>query len=281
MKIDKKHKKTYLLIIFVFIIYFTLIACIINDCRQITQDYVAKYKLHIEKISNLEDDPLALAEEFMQSKYDKHWNSLKGCWGRISRDMIGYYELGTYIVSGKSATRFYKELENTNKNSENFESTNIRVICNAYVNDKSEFDNKDIIIVFNYDNSIQSITVNIKSYGPDSPETVIFNINLTDGNYVADEPNAEELTSLTIEEIVETAELNQKGFEDLMYAMKEHELEESKNELDSGLKCSYTIATLLIVALLSLWITVSVAMIKFMTKKKASASISIRQRDKT
>lgn len=278
---SSQRKKAFLSIVSISIIYLALIACIISDCHQVKQNYLSEYELHLEKIKNLENSPLKLAKEFMQSDYDKHWNSLKGCWGRISRDMIGYYELGTYIVSGKSATRFYKELENTNKNSENFESTNIRVICNAYVNDKSEFDNKDIIIVFNYDNSIQSITVNIKSYGPDFPETVIFNINLTDGNYIADELNAEELAGLTIEEIVKTAELNQKGFEDLMYAMKEHELEESKNELDSGLKCSYTIATLLIVALLSLWITVSVAMIKFMTTKKASVSISIRQRDKT
>ena len=76
---SNQRKKGYVLIVSISIIYFTLIACIINDCRHITQDYVAKYKLHIEKISNLENDPLALAEEFMQSEYDKHWDSLKNC----------------------------------------------------------------------------------------------------------------------------------------------------------------------------------------------------------
>ena len=65
-------------------------------------------------------------------------------------------------------------------------------------------------------NSIQNITVYINYHGENPAESVNFNINLTENGYVADRINAEELTGLTIEEMVETAELNRKGFEDLM-----------------------------------------------------------------
>ena len=260
MKTNKKHKKTYLLIIFVSIIYFTLIACIINDCRQITQDYVAKYKLHIEKISNLEDDPLALAAEFMQSEYDKHWDSLKNCWGK--ENLVGGYELHSYIIAGKYATSFFWEGKNNyDKGNQDLKITDMEILCNAHADNETDQD-KSIIIAFTYGNSIQNMAVYIDYHGENPAESVHFNISLIENEYVADRINAEELTGLTIEEMVETAELNRKGFENLMYAMKEHELEESKNEFNSGLKRLYTIAALLIVALLTLWITVLAAMIK-------------------
>ncbi len=262
MKINKKHKKTYLLIIFVSIIYFTLIACIINDCRQITQDYVAKYKLHIEKISNLEDDPLALAEEFMQTKYDKHWKSL-GCYGEFDawRGNIDY-ELAAKIVPGKSATSFKRYNIDDYERDRFPEDMNMRIACSAYVNDKSENDVKTVEVVFTYGNSIQNVTVYVDYHGENPAESVHFNISLIENEYVADRINAEELTGLTIEEMVETAELNRKGFEDLMYAMKEHELEESKKDLNSNLESLYAIAALLVVILLILWITVLAAIIK-------------------
>ena len=136
------------------------------------------------------------------------------------------------------------------------------IACSAYVNDKSEYDVKTVKIAFTYGNSIQNITVYINYHGENPAESVNFNINLTENGYVADRINAEELTGLTIEEMVETAELNRKGFEDLMFAMKGHELEESKNDFNSDLIRLYTIAALLIVALLTLWVTVLVAMIK-------------------
>ena len=267
MKNNKKQKKTYLLVICISIIYFTLIACIINDCRQITQDYVAKYKLHIEKISNLEDDPLALAEEFMQSEYDKHWDSLKNCWGNA--DLVGGYELHSYIISGRYATSFYWDWKNNYKKTKQAsDNTAIKIICNAYANDKSQFDNRDIVIAFNYYDNINRLTVYVEYFGENPSETVIFNIDLTENGYVADRINAEELTGLTIEEMVETAELNRKGFEDLMYAMKEHEPEESKKDLNSNLESLYAIAALLVVILLILWITVLVVIIKSESGKK-------------
>ena len=260
MKNNKKPKRSYLLVICISIIYFTLIACIINDCRQITQDYVAKYKLHIEKISNLEDDPLALAEEFMQSEYDKHWDSLKNCWGK--ENLVGGYELHSYIISGRYATSFFWEGKNNyDKGNQDLKTTDMEILCNAHADNETDQD-KSIIIAFTYGNSIQNMAVYIDYHGENPAESVHFNISLIENEYVADRINAEELTGLTIEEMVETAELNRKGFENLMYAMKEHELEESKNEFNSGLKRLYTIAALLIAALLTLWITVLAAMIK-------------------
>ena len=268
MKTNKKHKKTYLLIIFVSIIYFTLIVCIINDCRHITQDYVAEYKLHIEKIRNLEDDPLALAEEFMQTKYDKHWKSL-GCYGEFDawRGNIDY-ELAAKIVPGKSATSFKRYNIDDYERDRFPEDMNMRIACSAYVNDKSENDVKTVKIAFTYDSSIQNITVYVDYHGENPAESVHFNISLIENEYVADRINAEELTGLTIEEMVETAELNRKGFEDLMNAMKEHEPEESKNDLNSNLESLYAIAALLVVILLILWITVLVAIIKSELGKK-------------
>ncbi len=260
MKVNRNHRKKYLLITSISIIYFTLIACIINDCRQITQDYVAKYKLHIEKISNLEDDPLALAAEFMQSEYDKHWDSLKNCWGK--ENLVGGYELHSYIISGRYATSFFWEGKNNyDKGKQDLKITDMEILCNAHADNETDQD-KSIIIAFTYGNSIQNMAVYIDYHGENPAESVHFNISLIENEYVADRINAEELTGLTIEEMVETAELNRKGFENLMYAMKEHELEESKNEFNSGLKRLYTIAALLIVALLTLWITVLAAMIK-------------------
>ena len=260
MKVNRNHRKKYLLITSISIIYFTLIACIINDCRQITQDYVAKYKLHIEKISNLEDDPLALAAEFMQSEYDKHWDSLKNCWGK--ENLVGGYELHSYIIAGRYATSFFWEGKNNyDKGNQDLKITDMEILCNAHADNETDQD-KSIIIAFTYGNSIQNMAVYIDYHEENPAESVHFNISLIENEYVADRINAEELTGLTIEEMVETAELNRKGFEDLMYAMKEHELEESKNEFNSGLKRLYTIAALLIVALLTLWITVLAAMIK-------------------
>ena len=260
MKMNIKHRKKYLVITCISIIYFTLIACIINDCRQITQDYVAKYKLHIEKISNLEDNPLALAAEFMQSEYDKHWDSLKNCWGK--ENLVGGYELHSYIIAGRYATSFFWEGKNNyDKGNQDLKITDMEILCNAHADNETDQD-KSIIIAFTYGSSIQNMAVYIDYHGENPAESVHFNISLIENEYVADRINAEELTGLTIEEMVETAELNRKGFENLMYAMKEHELEESKNEFNSGLKRLYTIAALLIVALLTLWITVLAAMIK-------------------
>lgn len=278
---SKKLKKTYLLTVCVSIIYFTLIVCIINNCRQVTQEYVDEYKLHIEKIGNLEDNPLTLAKEFMQTDYDKRWDSLKGCWSKT--DLIGGYELYSYIISGRYATSFYRDWKNDydkyNQDSDNL--ADMRILCNAYANDESEYDTRQVRIAFDYSNKINDIAVYVQYHENNLSESVIF-INLVEDKYVADKTNLEELTGLTIEEIVETAELNRKGFEDLMYTMKEHELEESKNDLNSDMKSSYTIAALQIVALLSLWITVLVAIFKSMTKKKiVSTPIDVRQRDKT
>lgn len=203
----------------------------------------------------------------MQTEYDKHWDSLKNCWGNA--DLIGGYELYSYIISGKYATRFYWDWKNNyDENKQDSDNTAIRIACKAYANDKSEFDNRNIVIAFNYYDSIYRITVYVEYFGENPPETVIFNIDLIENEYVADRINAEELTGLTIEEIVETAEINRKGFEDLMYAMKEHELEESKKDLNSNLESSYAIATLLVVILLTLWITVLVAILKSMPSNK-------------
>ena len=136
---NSQRKKGYVSIVSISIIYFTLIGHIINDCRHITQDYVAEYKLHIEKISNLEDDPLALAEEFMQSEYDKHWNSLKNCWGK--ENLVGGYELHSYIISGRYATGFFWEGKNNyDKSDQDFEITDMEILCNAYANDETEND---------------------------------------------------------------------------------------------------------------------------------------------
>ena len=265
---SSQRKKGYVSIVSISIIYFTLIACIINDCRQITQDYVAKYKLHIEKISDLEDAPLALAEEFMQTKYDKHWKSL-GCYGEYDawRGNIDY-ELAAKIVPGKSATSFKRYNIDDYERDRFPEDMNMRIACSAYVNDKSENDVKTVKIAFTYDSSIQNITVYVDYHGENPAESVHFNISLIENEYVADRINAEELTGLTIEEMVETAELNRKGFEDLMNAMKEHEPEESKNDLNSNLESLYAIAALLVVILLILWITVLVAIIKSELGKK-------------
>lgn len=259
---SSQRKKAFLSIVSISIIYFALIACIINDCRQITQNYMTEYKLHIEKINNLEDDPIILAEEFMQTEYDKHWKSL-GYYGEYDawRGNIDY-ELAAKIVPGKGTTSFKRYNIDDYERDRFPEDVNIRIACSAYVNDKSEYDVKTVKIAFTYGNSIQNITVYINYHGENPAESVNFNINLTENGYVADRINAEELTGLTIEEMVETAELNRKGFEDLMFAMKGHELEESKNDFNSDLIRLYTIAALLIVALLTLWVTVLVAMIK-------------------
>ena len=265
---SSQRKKGYVSIVSISIIYFILIGHIINDCRQITQDYVAEYKLHIEKISNLEDDPLALAEEFMQTEYDKHWKSL-GCYGEYDawRGNIDY-ELAAKIVPGKSATSFKRYNIDDYERDRFPEDMNMRIACSAYVNDKSENDVKTVKIAFTYDSSIQNITVYVDYHGENPAESVHFNISLIENEYVADRINAEELTGLTIEEMVETAELNRKGFEDLMNAMKEHEPEESKNDLNSNLESLYAIAALLVVILLILWITVLVAIIKSELGKK-------------
>ena len=271
MKINKKHKKTYLLIIFVSTIYFTLIACIINDCRHITQDYVAEYKLHIEKIRNLEDDPFALAEEFMQTKYDKHWGSLGIIGNYNDWRMKNDYELGARIIPERYHTiftRYNRIRRNGSIRSRVPEDQDLLITCQAYANDESEYDTKSIVLAFNYSEDIRYITVYIDYHGENPVEPVNFNIDLTENGYVADRINAEELTGLTIEEMVETAELNRKGFEDLMYAMKEHEPEESKKDLNSNLESLYAIAALLVVILLILWITVLAAIIKSESGKK-------------
>ena len=267
MKINRKCRKTYLSIACISIIYFTLIACIINDCRQVTKDYVDEYKLHIEKISNLEDNPLTLAEEFMQTEYDKHWDSLNGCWGRTPWDMAGNYELGCYIIPERYATCFYRNNRKEHNSDEFPEGVNTIINCYANANDKPNLD-KTIMISFTYNGNSPDILGHITYHGDNPPDRVSFVISLVDDEYITDKTNLEELTGLTVEEIVETAEINRKGFEDLMYTMKEHELEESKNDLNSNLKYSYTIATLLIVALLSLWITVLVAILKSIPSNK-------------
>lgn len=265
---SRQRKKAYLSIVSVSIIYFTLIAYIINDCRQITQEYVNEYKLHIEKISNLEDDPITLAEEFMQTEYDKHWDSLKGCWGGTPRDKTWDYQLDAYIISGRYATCFYRDSkDDTNALNEFPEGVNTLIRCYANANDKPD-SHKTVMISFYYNSNYPNIAGHVDYHGDNPPEQVFFSINLEENRYISDKPNLKELTGLTIEEIVETAELNRKGFEDLMYTMKEHELEESKNDLNSGLKHLYTIAALLIIALLTLWITVLVAMIKSKSNNK-------------
>lgn len=267
MKINRKQRKTHLLIVGVSIICITLIAGILNICRLITHDYVTEYNLHIEKISNLEDDTITLAEEFMQSVYDKHWDTMKGCWGRIPWDMAGDYELGSYIIPERYATCFYRN-NRTEHNADEFpEGINTIITCYANANDKPDSD-KTIMISFAYNANNPDILGHITYHGNNPSERISFVISLVNDTYVADKANLEELTGLTIEEIVETAELNRKGFEDLMYTMKEHELEESKNDLNTSLKNLYTLAAFLIIVLLTVWIVVLIVILKCNTQNR-------------
>lgn len=265
---NKKRKKAYLSIVSVSIIYLTLIACIINDCIHTTQEYVNEYKLHIEKINNLEDAPIILAKEFMRTEYDKHWKAL-GYYGEYDawRGNIDY-ELAASIIPGKGSTVFNRYNINDSEYNQSAEDADILIICKAYTSEREERDTKTVKISFTYNNPNSNIGGIIQYHGEKHPESVSFSINLIEGKYVADRTNLEELTGLTVEEIVEIAETNRKGFEDLMYAMKEHEPEESKKDLNSNLESSYAIAALLIVILLTLWITVLVAIIKSESGKK-------------
>lgn len=270
---SRQRKKAYMPIVSVSMIYFALIACIINNCRQTTQDYVNEYKLHIEKIKNLEDDPLILAEEFMQTEYDKHWKSL-GCWGGIPRNVFMDYEVNAYIIPGRFSTCFTRDTKNANDELDEFpEGINTFISCYANANDKPHAD-KTVMIGFLYNNYNPNISGQIEYHGDNPPDRVYFFISLIDGKYVSDITNLEELTGLTIEEMVETAELNRKGFEDLMYAMKAHEPEESKNDLNSNLLTLYAITAYQIVILLTLWIIILVAILKSMPSNKNRRTIS-------
>ena len=108
----------------------------------------------------------------------------------------------------------------------------------------------------------------VEYYGNNQADPEYFIINLTQNGADAGTVNVEELTGLTIEEIVETAELNRKGFEDLMYAMKEHELEESENDLNSVLRRSYIITALHVVMFIGIWIYVLTAILKSIPSNK-------------
>lgn len=216
----KKNRRNIVLIITVVII------CLYCDSL-----LLINYNYKNQKLHSIEE-PMDIANEFMQSKYNAHWKRVERVFSagknREGRYIIGrgMENIGSSYFSGPISKK------------------------GLYISCKTRIEGFQIITISSSYNSLswkQSVGVLVKIYNGDKRywEDRVFLLEYDDEEYtplefINDEytPNKaglEEATGMTIEEIVEIAEKQQEDCENMLYEMKEAEMKGNKRWLFKGL----------------------------------------------
>lgn len=164
-----------------------------------------------------------IANEYMQSKYGRHWKCLDGVFSARKDDRIGRYVVARRV---RNVGRIYfsKQLD--------MDSTSVH--C------ETEIEGTWIEISSWHPSLYKKVGVYVQVYNEDKGywEGRDFIMEYEDGEYIPYErigvehfPNKaglEEITGMTIEEIVEIAKNQQEECENMLYEMKEAELKRNQ-----------------------------------------------------
>lgn len=185
--------------------------------------------------------PLEMAETFMAPEYDARWEDIdKVARGRIDPRFSAEYEILTWIIPNVDYTEYRKydnwqfiDCERDFAGHTYEKGTDF--LMYSYMVKKEVVSNAvrttEISISLNGSTNVRVVVSNqsrdtgdIESYG--------FNLTEENGEYIVNDGDTgediEKHTGMTMEKIVEIAEKNRQGFEDIMYEMKEHEIRRNK-----------------------------------------------------
>lgn len=207
-------KKGKINIVFIVI---TVIICLCCDSLSIVRYNSERQKLYIL------ETPMDIANEYMQSKYGRHWKRLNGVFSARKDNRIGRYVVARRV---RNVGRIYfsKQLD--------MDSTSVH--C------ETEIEGTWIEISSWHPSLYKKVGVYVRVYNEDKGywEGRDFIMEYEDGEYIPYErigvehfPNKsglEEITGMTIEEILEIAEKQQEECENMLYEMKEAELKRNQ-----------------------------------------------------
>lgn len=209
-------KKDRIRIVFLVVI---ITICFCCDCL-----FIVRYNSKRQRIYTLET-PMDIANEYMQSKYGRHWKCLDGVFSARKDDRIGRYVVARRV---RNVGRIYfsKQLD--------MDSTSVH--C------KTKIEGTWIEISSWHPSLYKRVGVYVQVYNEDKGywEGRDFMLEYEDGEYIVTEykymeeeefPNKvglEEVTGMTIDEILEIAKNQKEECENMLYEMKETELKRNK-----------------------------------------------------
>ena len=197
-------KKGKINIVFIVI---TVIICLCGDYLSIV-----RYNSKRQKIYTLET-PMDIANEYMQSKYGRHWKRLNGVFSARKDNRIGRYVVARRV---RNVGRIYfsKQLD--------MDSTSVH--C------ETKIEGTWIEISSWHPSLYKKVGVYVQVYNEDKGywEGRDFIMEYEDGEHLPNKAGLEEITGMTIEEIVEIAEKQQEACENMLYEMKEAELKRNQ-----------------------------------------------------
>ena len=200
---------------------------------------IESYREYQKTLESL-NTPLEMAETFMAPEYDARWEDIdKVVLGRIDPRFSAVYEIWAKMIPNMDYTE-YRKFDNRDTNSHEYDfaghtyakGTDYLIYGHVEQRDTSTVVAKSLYFSFSLNGS-SNIRVQIsynKGFG--GSEDYGFNLIEKNGAYVVNggysEEDIEKHTGMTLEEVVEIAEKNKQGFEDIMYEMKEHEIRRNK-----------------------------------------------------
>ena len=194
-----------------------VIICLCSDAL-----FMVNYHYREQKLQGMKT-PMDIANEYMQFKYGGHWIRLDSVFYAGENDREGTYEVGRRIEN-IGGTYFSKRLD--------IDSTS--VYCETLI------EGTKVEISSWYNSMFKKVGVYVQVYNEDKGywEGRDFIMEYEDGEYIPYErigvehfPNKaglEEITGMTIEEIVGIAEKQQEECENMLYEMKEAELKRNQ-----------------------------------------------------
>ena len=203
-----------------------LIVVIILICLCCDSLLIVHYNYKNQKLCNMET-PMDIANKYMWPKYEEYWRRLKGVFYAGEDSRKGRYVVGRAMQIGN--VYFSKPL-----------NVNSKTTREGTIHCETKIEGTQIKISSGYNSLFKSVGVYVQVYNEDKGywEGRDFIMEYEDGEYIPYErigvehfPNKaglEEITGMTIEEIVGIAEKQQEECENMLYEMKEAELKRNQ-----------------------------------------------------
>lgn len=246
---EKNRKKTKIIV---------LISLLVIICISLDYNRINVYQKEMQEIEKLETS-VEIAREYMSRKYNGQWRYIDDvvCGKLYHIDHPDLYQIYTSIIPGTDM-EYFMSLERRYNLDEKYDwggnliyDAGVDPVIDGEIEKVIEIDEnrrKHVTIRIAINGS-SNIAVFIEYYNLDldgNKELYFYDITTENGEYVVDgayvieggerkkseEPkDIEELTEMTVEEIVETAETYRQGFDKIMYEMKERQSQLSEEKL--------------------------------------------------
>lgn len=186
---------------------------------------VSSYQENREMIERLQT-PVEIAEVYMSNEYDGVWYEVDNVLSGTNSSGSFIYEVRAFVISDRIYTEYDKA------------DSEITATLYRHIEDE-EYGPMNTWIEISITDSFNTIWAvsNHSLKEQDTNEYYRFTITeqngeyqitLGDGETIVPLEEVEEHLGVTVEEIVEIAELNRQGFDDIMYGMKELQLKRNK-----------------------------------------------------